>query len=185
MLEVKMPLVTETGTDKDLRHIFPEAPMSPGREDYIVNLGYREEGEKGFLITLPYKGVYKFDQMNIIERSLENYPLWVEKLKESTVENLEFSVDELSCNISVDKPKVLCIAIPYSDGWSAYVDGKEAYLMIANMHYMGVELTEGQHEIVLKYSRPLQTIGYFVSLGGLVIAVIYLIIYHKRNSKSE
>lgn len=41
-------------------------------------------------------------------------------------------------NINLKKDKILCLAVPYSKGWKATVDGKEQELLQANTMYMGV-----------------------------------------------
>ncbi|MFP4128711.1 MAG: YfhO family protein [Desulfonatronovibrio sp.] len=75
---------------------------------------------------------------------------------------------------SVDTPRdgVLFLSIPYSQGWSATVDGKPASLYKVNAGFTGLPLRAGQHAIQLKYMTPYFREGLLVSLTFLIAAVI-------------
>jgi len=66
--------------------------------------------------------------------------------------------------------KLLCLPIPYSAGWEAFVDGKKADLYKANLMYMALDLDTGSHSIVLKYHTPLLTAGAWISV---ISALLY------------
>ena len=69
--------------------------------------------------------------------------------------------------------------------WKAYVDGKETEILRANYAFMGLNLSEGHHEIVLKYHVPYLTEGIIVSLVSLCITVIILVVTKKKTSQKK
>lgn len=59
-------------------------------------------------------------------------------LKENVLKNIKMDTNTIQGNINLKKDKILCLAVPYSKGWKATVDGKEQELLQANTMYMGV-----------------------------------------------
>ena len=62
--------------------------------------------------------------------------------------------NEITGDISVSEKKALVLSVPYSKGFTAYVDGKETKLQKANTMFMALELEPGSHEIRLTYCTP-------------------------------
>ena len=80
--------------------------------------------------------------------------------------------NRISGEIQLDQAKALCITIPYSEGWTATVDGVETELKRANTMFMEMELEPGSHEIVLTYRTPGLAAGGALTVGGCVICVV-------------
>lgn len=59
-------------------------------------------------------------------------------------------------------------SIPYRDGWKVMVDGRE-YHEIPEDLLIGIELTEGDHEIALRYRQPMVMLGIVISLLSVVV----------------
>ena len=76
------------------------------------------------------------------------------KLGEEALENVKMGTNEIAGNISISKKKALVLSVPYSKGFTAYVDGKETKLQKANTMFMALELEPGSHEIRLTYCTP-------------------------------
>ena len=60
------------------------------------------------------------------------------------------------------------VAIPYADGWSAYVDGQRAKLVQANTVFMALELPAGSHEVELRYALPGLSVGLAMCAAGAI-----------------
>ena len=59
--------------------------------------------------------------------------------------------------------KYLYIAVPYSEGWSATIDGKKAEIMRANEAFMVVRIPAGSHEVQMDYRTPYLVTGLGIS----------------------
>ncbi len=95
-----------------------------------------------------------------------------------------FAGNTMNAHITLDTDGVLFFAYTYNDGFSIYVDGEEQEVLKLGTGLMGVEITAGPHDIVLKYNTPLLDIGIIVSVCGLC-ALIFLIIYLKKKHKIQ
>lgn len=79
-------------------------------------------------------------------------------------------------NISVKNNGIMFTGIPYSDGWSAVVDGvSKEVTPICNDSLVGVELETGEHSIQLIYKTPLLTEGIIVSLIGAIGFAVWIL----------
>ena len=65
----------------------------------------------------------------------------------------------------------VCLAIPYSEGWTATVDGQEVDIHRVNEMYMGVEVGPGNHVIEFRYHTVLLAEGAAVSAASTLLAV--------------
>ena len=103
------------------------------------------------------------------------------KLGQETLENVVMETNEITGNITVSKKKALVLSVPYSQGFTAYVDGKETKLQKANTMFMALELEPGEHEIRLTYCTPYLKPGIVLSVTGLILYVL-LVLYRKRKA---
>lgn len=60
----------------------------------------------------------------------------------------------LSGTADVSSDGVLLLAVPYENGWHAYVDGEETEIHRADYGFSGIALSAGSHEIRLEYRCP-------------------------------
>lgn len=146
----------------------------------ILYLGYSEEGYTTCTLTFPQKGTFILDDLEIWCQPMDRYAEQIEALRAESLENAETNWRGLTGTITVSEDKFLCFSIPYDKGWTAYIDGKKADLVQANIGFMGIELSAGNHRIELKYWPPGLTVGIILSCVGLV-AIIMLIFLQKKE----
>jgi uncharacterized membrane protein YfhO len=159
-------------------------PFNNGREDYIINLGYyKDEGSQEITITFPDKGVFEFSNIKAVSQPMGNIDDQTDKLSESSLENINIGINEISGTIRADTNKILCVSIPYSDGWTVSVDGKKSETTKVNDLYIGIPVEQGTHEIVLSYTTPYKNIGICISLAGLLLLVVSVVIYRRKALK--
>ena len=103
----------------------------------------------------------------------------LENLKKHTLKNIEYKENTFKGNFQNDKDRMLCVTIPYSDGWSAKVDGQSAKIYKANGMYMGIFMTAGEHKVELNYVTPGLKMGTAVSLVGWAALAILALLRRK------
>ncbi len=92
--------------------------------------------------------------------------------------------DYIHGSVKCEKASVLYLSILDNNGWDIYVDGEKAKkLEEIDVAFTGVELSEGEHEIELKYSTPGLALGLLVSLLGIIGTVIFCILTAGSRSK--
>lgn len=151
-----------------------------GTKNYLKHIGYLKAGEHHLKVIFKNKGIYEIDDMQILGQSLDDSLQDIQKLKENILEDLKIETNCIKGNISLDQRKFLCFSIPYSSGWKAYVNGKEADLLRANTMYMGIVLDEGDYNIELRYQTPGLKLGSYISLGSVILLLMIVL----KNKKS-
>lgn len=156
----------------------PEYQFYAGLHDFTINLGYADNQPLTYCtITFPSEGFYSWDDIEIISQPMDNYDTYVDALKEDTLKSLNIGDDQIKGKITLNEDKILCLSIPYSKGWTAYVDGKETELLQANTWSMALNLTAGEHTIVLNYTTPFLKLGLALSIIGMILTVAVTAFY--------
>lgn len=145
------------------------------KHDFLVNAGNFKEPVKNIEITFGRKGFYRFSDIQIISQPMEEMYKYLEQRRKTVLEDISYSTNQIQGNINVGDSKILYFSIPYSKGWRVYVDGKEQTLQQANTLGMAIELEQGQHKILLKYSTPYLKEGAILSLLGWIVFVGLLV----------
>jgi uncharacterized membrane protein YfhO len=153
------------------------------KHNYLFNMGYSEEPKNLITLSFSQPGDYTFDSLNIICQPLAYLSEQVNELKEDILNNVVISDNLVIGNISLDKTKILCLAIPYNGGWTAYVNGKPAELLRVNTMYSGLILESGKYDIELKYFTPGLKSGLICFATGILILVVIEIILRKKQMK--
>ena len=173
------------GAQNRLRYTTPVFRNYTGQKDYLINLGFHTDEKKQITITFPEPGRYNFEKMEVICQPMENYVSKMGDLRKETL-NEKVGTNFIKGDISVSTDKILCLTIPYSRGWNAYVDGKKVSLFQTNGMFMGLLLEKGEHVVELHYHTPGLFTGFIASLlGFLLFAVLLCLIrWRKMNEKS-
>ncbi len=156
-------------------------------EPYILDLGYHEEDEI-LSIDLPFKEdsdsgvigcyVYVLNQ--------ENFLKGYEKLSNSSIEVGEFTDTVIKGTVTANSDSVFYTSIPYDKGWSVKVDGKAVEIYdLADEAFLAFDITQGEHEIELRYSPRGLSVGIFFSLVSILIIILVLIINKVKSRKKK
>ncbi|MCR4740276.1 MAG: YfhO family protein [Lachnospiraceae bacterium] len=161
--------VSDDYLKKTIEYLQPESSYSGGRHDFIANLGYLDDQVDTVYINPDLTGIYTFDSLNVYAVPKEDYGEKIMALKTETVSDVMIGTDTLSGEIELIKPKLLCLAVPYSKGWKAYVDDIETETLCVNGHYTGMAVPEGKHRVRIDYRTPLKREGAVLSLLGIMV----------------
>ena len=110
----------------------------------------------------------------------ERFVFCHEVLSECPLELTEFSNTRVEGTINCNRDGLLYTSIPQNGNWSVKVDGEEAAITLIGDAMIGVELTEGEHEVVFTYRNPAFTLGAVISVVSLAI-FIGLVYLSERN----
>ncbi len=151
-----------------------------GVDDYLINTGYRDEKADEITLTFHEKGSYQFDEMQIVCQPVEQIAGWTKSLRQNVLKDVVMDTNRISGNLTVDQEKLLCMTIPYSSGWRAYIDGVETEILKADTMYMAIDIPEGAHQIEFCYCTPYLKTGALLSGIG-ILAVIGIVIFRYRT----
>jgi len=134
-----------------------------------VNLGYKEEGVASCTLSFSAPGEYLFDAIKIYALPMSYYRDSVAKLRADSLTDIDFANDRLSGKITLENEGVLQISLPYSDGWTAAVNGEAVEIVRCGGMYMGIALDAGESVVELRYTTPGLKTGAIVSAVALLI----------------
>lgn len=144
-----------------------------GQDDFLVGLGYSEEPQHSVILSLKREATYSWSSARIVCQPMTDYANEVDALRKDVMTDEEFSTNAVSGRIALDAPKILCLSIPYSRGWSATVDGQSVELLQANTMFMAIPLDAGEHVIQLHYFTPGLKEGLLCfALGALLLVAL-------------
>jgi len=98
----------------------------------------------------------------------------------SKVEYLTLGSNGQKINVSTQNPGFLFISDTWYPGWKAFVDGKPTPIFMANYNFRAIPVTEGEHEVDIRYEPESFKKGAWVSLATLLI-LLAISIYSLRN----
>lgn len=163
---------------------------SPGKTNYVdrlgftANAGYSEEPLKEFTLSFPREGIYRYDSIQVLCQPVEPVIEALESLKPAHATDIELSANQATMKATAAKENSYAVVtLPYSRGWSAWVDGQQADVLKADVGFMAVELAEaGEHEVTLRYQTPGLAMGLAISAVALVVFIVYLVWSRKRRT---
>lgn len=159
---------------KTERQTMPYANEYTGNHDHVTNLGVFEDSTvRTVTLTFNAPGVYTYDRLDVVCQPLDTYAAEIAARTEDALENVMMDTNSITGTISLDQKKALYLSIPYSEGWSAKVDGKKAELFHANIMGMALGLEKGDHTIELCYRSPWLKEGVIISGATLLLILFY------------
>lgn len=84
-------------------------------------------------------------------------------------------------SVNCSNDQYLFLSIPFSKGWTAYVDGEKTDVLRANVGFMAIPLESGKHSIELKYVTPGIRVGGICSIISLAAITIIYILNKKKG----
>ena len=166
-------------------HYTSKHAYAHGRTDYLLNLHISAETRDEVAVTLGGKGTYTYDRMVLVSQPMTGFEQALDALRQDALENVRMDANRVSGDIDLAKEKVLCLSIPYADGWRLRVDGTPAALLRVNDLYMGAILQPGQHRIELQYTTPYLRAGLVLSAVGFAVFAALLLLRRKQKHTPE
>ena len=133
------------------------------------NSNYSTEGTVSM-----YMSKLNRDNLTKLRATLTMNSLNVTELTDSTVKG----------TVEMQKDQILCLSMPYDEGWKVYVDGKitEAEDWCGGL--MAVRIPEGEHEIYLKFVPDGYIKGLLASILCWIIYIILCLMISKKKKSS-
>lgn len=158
--------------------------MYGAKEDLMLCLGHVDpaDGIDNVWVNLQVPGLYTYGQMGVYYRKdseiLDISDDFDGRYLNMSMGNNRFSVD--ASNIS---DRYVYLAIPYSKGWKASLDGKPVNIHRANVAFMAIDTDEladkGSGIIEFTYSSPLFGAGLLITLVGFAVILVLQIKKHR------
>lgn len=92
--------------------------------------------------------------------------------------------DVIKGSISASQDGWFKLCIPYDEGFTVKVDGREQAYECVDKAFIGFEMTKGEHTVEVEFKAPLLGMGKMMSLAGLALFILlagYDIVKSKKN----
>lgn len=158
-----------------------------GNDDIIISFESIKENVDKIRIAFTKKGEYNLDGIYVYSRPEDHLQQTVDAFYEhAEIDNItyEYKGNHLNIFTTTDSDKYLFVAIPYSEGWSAEIDGAPAEVIKANVAFMAIPISSGTHTIEMTYTTPYLYTGLTVSAVGIVLYIGYLFFEKKILNKT-
>ncbi len=175
-----------TGPSKIERDEAPGYPYFWDDNSALVNLGYFPKGTDLAHIRVVETATVEASDIQVYAIPMDTFAEQVGRLAAEGMHDVRIGVNRVSGNVTSHGSGVLFLSIPYNTGWSAKVDGSPAQIVKANVGFLGIPVTGGEHHVELSYFTPGLIPG--LALSGLALAgVISLVtgweLYHVRRRR--
>jgi len=155
------------------------------RNQWLFNAGYSADAKKSITVKFSAVGTYDVPKISVICQPMEHFNAQEQALKENVLKNVTVKNDVIKGKINLESDKILCLSVPYSEGWTAYVDGEKADILQANTMYMALALDAGSHDIKLVYTTPYLKVGIALTGAGFLSFAGYIIITEIQKKKEK
>ncbi|MBS7020845.1 MAG: YfhO family protein, partial [Firmicutes bacterium] len=89
--------------------------------------------------------------------------------------------DHLEGTIQTKNDSYFVTSIPYDEGFTIKVDGKEIKYEKVNRAFIGFQLEKGKHQITFDYESPMKRAGIVTSVSGFILFLIILVVDGRRK----
>ena len=155
-----------------------------GNDDVVYSFESVDADIETIALVFYSKGEYDLDSIQIYSRPYEQMDKTLDAFYEHAgMDNItyDYSGNHLNISATSDSDRYLYIAIPYSDGWHAKVDGNPAQIIRANTAFMAIHLSAGTHSIEMSYITPHIYLGFLISIAGVFLFVGYIVFSKKKK----
>ena len=104
----------------------------------------------------------------------QGYAEMLDVFSDEQLEVTSYDTTSLSGHIDVREDGLLFLSIPYSEGWSAVVDGKSAEIVPIQDALMGIMLEKGSHDVSIKYTPAGFREGALISSVSAVFILLFI-----------
>ncbi len=154
--------------------------------EHIISLGVIEASNT-VTVNVPIdSGNSGYIDMYFCSMDMEKFEKGYNILKAQQLEVESFEETLIKGTVTAAADSVFYTSIPYDESWQIYVDGQRVSTeemqecKIGN-GFIGFYLSEGEHDIELKYEARGLKIGFIISGVTILVLLLFLIILRKKK----
>ncbi|MBR2283244.1 MAG: YfhO family protein [Ruminococcus sp.] len=105
-----------------------------------------------------------------------DYIKWCAEKQAVSADSFTWDSHGFEAEITLDEPGLVFFSVPYSDGWTAKVNGADTDVEKVSYGFMAVPVKSGTSTIAFSYETPGFRLGMLISAGGLLLLIAWLIL---------
>ena len=146
---------------------------------YLFELGECKAGDQITIKNSKSEAV----SFTVYQLNMDAVDTAYETLNRQTLTLEEYTDTSIRGSIEVSEEGRLILSIPNEEGWTLYVDGKETTTESFEEAFISVHLSEGVHEIALRYRTPGLKEGAAISIASVALFAITMLLHCKKRKK--
>ncbi len=103
--------------------------------------------------------------------------------QQSACYSFEYDTNGFEAKNRLDDDALVFFSVPYTEGWSAEVNGSEAEIIKASYGFMAVRCGAGENDIIFRYETPGLRAGAAMTGASALILTAY-VFYFKKKAKN-
>lgn len=134
-------------------------------------------------ISYKIKNICEDKKITIFLGSLNQnvFESFYEDTLNNSLKNVKYKGNQITATFESNKnDNQLFFTIPFDKGWNIFIDNKKVETKNIKDAFIGINIDEGKHNILLKYTPQEFFLGVYISLIGILILTIYLLITKGR-----
>ena len=161
------------GVQKEYNYVPKGNLMYSDQRDFYMNFGVVESGTKTLEFSMWISEGAKrvdFDEVSLYAAPVADRQTSLNRLQTAAhLENVQLQDKGLTGTLTSATDGYLVLTLPYSEGWTAYVDGVETEILQADTAFMALRITGSANtqRIELRYETPHLAVGKATSFLGL------------------
>lgn len=157
----------------------------PSLTPVVVNLG-AVRSDKTIEVDLVFNRDISFNrnELQFMYYDFSSYEKYIDELSKDTKGKFNVTTNNVAGRVDLDNAKMLCLSFPYSVGWHAKIDDRQADTYCVNDLFIGIEVPAGEHTIEFYYITPGIRIGAVISAVSIA-AIIVLGVLHRKKTKFD
>lgn len=144
--------------------------MYSDQRDFYLNFGVQDTDEITVEITVKKGPNFSFESAELVAIEPVNEATMYAFTDTDRLQNVYFDSNTFGGEITAQKDGYMLLTLPYSEGWTAYVDGQKTDIVRADTAFMAIAMTAGEHAVEFRYETPYLKMGTrisYVALGVL------------------
>lgn len=129
----------------------------------------------------------EYQDKTTLSFSEEAYSYDCAKLANTAAYSFETDNSGFTAKVTRDKEALVFFSVPFDEGWTATVNGKEAEIEKVNVGFMAVKVGKGASTIRFSYETPGLKAGIVITGGSLAVLLIYILLFaaYKKNHPTD
>ena len=149
--------------------------MYGGKHKWLINLGIVKDADE-IVMTWPGKTETTLRKITVYAKPVSEIKSSVNGLV-SLTDQVNFFNNGFTFNLKTDELPYMLVSVPYSKGWTAYVDGEKRDIHLADDAFMVLPVNKGDKEVKFTYVTP----GLLPGLGISLISLIGYSVFWKKK----
>lgn len=151
---------------------------------YVVN-GSQGNQMADFTVTLKPSQKEGTVRAEVYTCANDAYQKVIDQLSKSQMTDVCAEGNKISGQIDVKEEGTLLLTVPYDEGWTITVDGEEAESYSIAETLTGIHLTEGTHDIQMKYIPSGFHLGIFLSAVSVALYLLTILLENLAEKKKN